>query len=641
MKPQPRLSLESFESREVPAALFATTWSNAGALTLSFAPDETAIAGYSQDALGAGQPSRLHTEMAGAGSAAEWQKEVLRAFQAWAVQTNINIGLVPDGGSPFGSTAAPSGQLRVGALAAGADVVAINQAANLLGGAWAGALLFNTQKDFSIGAQAGRFDIFSATLNEAGNIFGLADSADVASALYGHYAGVRAGLTAADVAAIRTLYGTRTADAFETAAAYRLNPHAAPADATKTMVSASGADLTTLADVDEYVFTTGAATTTLTVRLETVGKSLLAAKVSVFDGSGALVGTASSVGPLATQDLTLTVTGVAADTDYVVRVEKVTDDVFGVGRYDLSVGYNFAPTATAAADGPTFVSDGGTNDTTATATVVAAVAGSASGRYTAHGRVEAAGDADVYQVTAPATTNAPLTVTVDPRAASALYSRVTVYAANGSVVPHTVLASGADGRVVVQVSNPTAGAAYFVQVEGVGRSGTGVTGDYTVSADFTHAAVALSTVASGTLTAAASNTFRTFTVAEAKLMHFALDAATTSSVACGVRLIVYNAAGGIVATLTANAGSTSTGLVFLNTGTYYLKIEAAAVAGQTLPTVSYALRTAVLSDPVDPYMPLDPTEPPPPPPPDYEVKEETRPIYDNLPPDPWANPWHP
>ena len=477
MKPQPRLNLESFEPRDVPAALFATTWANAGALTLSFAPDLTPIAGYSQDFLGTGQLSGLYAEMAGSGTAAQWQREILRAFQAWAVQSNINIGLVPDGGSPFGplSTAPganPSGQIRVGAFAAGPDVVAINQSPNLLGGAWAGDLLFNTEMNFSIGLQAGRFDIFSAALNEAGNIFGLADTTDLASTLYGHYAGVRTGLFATDVTAIQTLYGMRTADAFETAAAYRLNPHADPTDSTRTMVSASGADLTTLADVDEYVFTTGAATTSLTVRLETVGKSLLAARVSVYDGAGVLVGTASSTGPLATQDLDLTITGVAADTDYLVRVEKVTDDVFGVGRYDLAVGYNFNPVGTGpAADGPTYVSDGGSDEAIAGATVIPAVTGSANGKYIYHGRIESAGDTDVYRVTAPASTAAPLTVTVDPKTGYGLNTRVTVYATNGSVVPHSVLASGADGRVVIQVSNPAAGQDYFVEVESVGRSG--------------------------------------------------------------------------------------------------------------------------------------------------------------------------
>jgi hypothetical protein len=273
--------------------------------------------------------------------------------------------------------------------------------------------------------------------------------------------------------------------------------------------------------------------------------------------------------------------------------------------------------------------------------VVPAVAGSANGRYVYGGRIETAADADVYRVTAPAAANAPLTVTVDPRTTGGLYAKVTVYAATGAVVPHTVLAKGGDGRVVVQVANPAAGQTYFVKVQAVGRNGVGLTGDYTVAADFTRAAVSLGTVASGTLSAASSTAFRTFTVSEAKLMHFALDAATTSSVGCGVRLIVYNAARQIVATLTTNAGDTSTGVVFLNTGTYYLKFEAAAVTGQVLPSLSYSLRAAVLSDPVDPYMPADPTAPPPPPPPDYEVEEEPRTRYDELPPDPWANPWQP
>ena len=105
-------------------------------------------------------------------------------------------------------------------------------------------------------------------------------------------------------------------------------------------------------------------------------------------------------------------------------------------------------------------------------------------------------------------------------------------------------------------------------------------------------------------------------------------------------MIIYNAAGLIVATLTAEAGTTSTGLVFLNTGTYYLKFEAAALSGQVLPSLTYSLRAAVLSDPVDPYLPPDPTDPPLPPP-DFVVEEEPGPIYDLLPPDPWANIWQP
>jgi hypothetical protein len=650
MKPNWMLTLEPLEPREVPA-VFGTPWPNASSLTLSFAPDGTRIGGISQDALGNDQPSRLFAQMAGAGTPAQWQTEILRAFQTWAVNANINIGLVPDAGSPFGpQSTAPGagsvGDIRVGAFSASPDVIAVNQPYNLVNPAWSGGLLYNTAKSFSIGSQTDTFNIYSATLDEAGNILGLADTTDPTSALYGHYVGLRSGLNAADVAAIQSLYGgPRTPDAFGNdhtlASAYRLNPYTSPTDATKKMVSATGADLTTLSDVDYYVFKTLADTTSLTVRLETVGKSLLAAKVSVYDDQNALVATATSAGPLATQDIVVTLTGVRSGKDYRVKVEKATNDVFGIGRYDLKVGYNFDPTGAVAATAATaFNADGGTNETIGTASTLPAVGGSANKRYVYNARIESASDVDFYRLNSPSSTPVPMTVIVDPAIAYGLYTKVTVYDASGAVVPAEVLANGANGRLVLQVANPLPSKAYFLKVASVGRNGSGLTGDYTLKVDFTIPAVPLSTVASDILTAAQATAYRTLTVPEAKLFHYTLKATTANpSVVSGVRLVIFDAGGLVVATMTADAGTTTSGEVFLNAGTYYLRFDAATKNGETLPNLTYTLRTLVLSDPIDPYAPPDPTAPPPP---DYQVQQDPNLVYTSLTLiDPWTTPWQP
>lgn len=456
MKPTTKLSVEALEAREVPA-VFGNPWPNAGSLTLSFAPDNTIVAGYSQDILGWGQPSRLFSEMSAAGTTAQWQTELLRAFQTWAVNSNINIGLVPDGGTPFGPlsespNAGSSGQIRVGAFLASTDVIAVNQAYSPLSGAWSGDLLFNTAKNFSIGNQSGNFDIYSVALNEAGNIFGLADTNDPASARYGHYSGVRTELIASDISAIKTLYGgARQADAFEVdeddalGDTYFLNPFTAPTDSTKTMVAATGADLTTLTDIDHYKFKAADGTTSLTVRLETVGKSLLRAKVSVYNDQGVVVGTATSAGPQAMQDLVLTVNGVTAGKDYTVRVEKASNDVFGIGRYDLKVGFNFNPIIPPGTVVVNYTTDSGTNNTRTTATALTAVTGSANKLYSANAKIDSTCDVDFYKIAAPSSTPNPMTVTVTPAQAYGLYSKVTVYNAAGNVVPSEVLANGTDG----------------------------------------------------------------------------------------------------------------------------------------------------------------------------------------------------
>src|ERR1700752_672559 len=88
-----RLAIESLEGRAVPAA-FGVPWSDPSHLTLSFVPDGTPIAGHT---------SSLFQTLGAVGSSNVWQTEILRAFQTWAVNANINLGLVPDGGQALGT----------------------------------------------------------------------------------------------------------------------------------------------------------------------------------------------------------------------------------------------------------------------------------------------------------------------------------------------------------------------------------------------------------------------------------------------------------------------------------------------------------------------------------------------------------
>ena len=202
-----KLRVETLEARDMPSSVFGNPWPNAQHLTLSFAPDGTLISGSGQTLFNQAQESGLFGEMAAAGNTTSWQLEILRAFQTWASQTNINIGLVPDGGRPFGPLSqafggVPGGNIRVGAFNTTTDVIAINQPYNILTGAWAGTLLYNSALGFSIGNTSSSFDIYSSTLNEAGNLLGLKDGLDPTSALYGHYIG-SAGHTQATVQRFR------------------------------------------------------------------------------------------------------------------------------------------------------------------------------------------------------------------------------------------------------------------------------------------------------------------------------------------------------------------------------------------------------------------------------------------------------
>src|SRR5262249_40993163 len=135
------LHLESLEDRTTPVT-FGVPWADASRLTLSFAPDGTGLGGHSSNlfaALGAAMPQAV------------WQREVLRAFQTWAVNANINLAVVADAGqAPFGVPGAVQGDprfgdIRVGAHAMSPDALAVSVPYDpFLSGTWAGDLLFNS-----------------------------------------------------------------------------------------------------------------------------------------------------------------------------------------------------------------------------------------------------------------------------------------------------------------------------------------------------------------------------------------------------------------------------------------------------------------------------------------------------------------
>ena len=88
-----RLSLERLEDRWTPATS-GVTWPDGQHLTLSFVPDGTPLGNTT---------SSLFKTLNAVAPTAVWQREILRAFQAWAGNVNVNVGVVPDSGQPLGT----------------------------------------------------------------------------------------------------------------------------------------------------------------------------------------------------------------------------------------------------------------------------------------------------------------------------------------------------------------------------------------------------------------------------------------------------------------------------------------------------------------------------------------------------------
>src|SRR5262249_44399131 len=144
---------------------------------------------------------------------------------------------------------------------------------------WVGDVFLNRAARFGAGTQGDAYDLFSVMLHEAGHVFGIDHSPDPNSPMYPQLAQVRIGLTPADVAALRALYGPRQADAHEGASG-----NDTPATATPLgLFDGDGdlaapevkADLTTHQDADFYRVRVADGVTGLDMKLKVAGDSLL------------------------------------------------------------------------------------------------------------------------------------------------------------------------------------------------------------------------------------------------------------------------------------------------------------------------------------------------------------------------------
>ncbi len=194
--PKTSLALEHLEDRCVPAT-FGNPWPDETQVTLSFVPDGADISGTG---------SNLSVLTSGStGNTA--RDAILKAFQTWVANANINIGLVGDSGDAFDVAGAVQGDsrfgdIRVGGRAWASDVLALTTPFNYFN-TQSGNVALNTAANLTLGGANGSFDLFTAMLQEAGHTLGVSNSINVGSVMYEYYQGVRAGLSAADISSIQ------------------------------------------------------------------------------------------------------------------------------------------------------------------------------------------------------------------------------------------------------------------------------------------------------------------------------------------------------------------------------------------------------------------------------------------------------
>lgn len=649
------LVCECLESRRLLAS-FGTPWPEPRALTVSFPSDQAKIGAYD---------NQIRETFDSVADRREWQTAALRAFQTWAVEANLNIGLTTDRGDHLGAVGLSQGDPRFGDFRIGAfpqqGVLANALPYQTIAGTWAGDLLLNTQVNYFLddgeedesevevpqtNEKGPAIELFSVLLHEAGNALGLEDNDLPGAVLNGNYSGPNSTLKPSDVAALQELYGSRQ-DIYEVAAndaRSQATPITYPNGFDGTQPVSVMGSLNDMNDVDYYRLETLEGQDRLTVRLWASGISLVKSHLQVLDHHGQIIADVKA-NDIFKNNLELEIGLLERHEELFIRVERNADDVFAIGDYRIDVDYrppeqqpSIVPPAH---DGDAveeeddddgedddvndleddddeselvdviFAEFGlvdqetGSNDLLTSATTLDPTQGFLTGtRYEALGALTL-GDVDYFSFRTADVIDGPLSVKLETIGSETPILHADVLDGSGNRVAARANPRP-DGSISFQVFDPLPSTEFFIRLQ-VAPASLVSEGNYIVTID-AAAGVGVGGALLNSTAVSGSANWTPIWVARTQLFRFDLSI-TGQRAQAGVAVAIYDPRFATVVTSFAVAGNQAiTEFEWLQRGKYFVRVEGLDRDGALQRDVGYDLSAAGISDDQGPLLdnPVDP-----------------------------------